>query len=99
MTEDRRYMVLTAAGADRPGLVKRISSAIAEAGANLEDSRMAILGGEFALILLFAGSAQSVNEVERRLQKLNNEGLLNVTLRPTNRTQSLGNYLAYRIRV
>jgi glycine cleavage system transcriptional repressor len=99
MAEDRRYMVLTAAGADRPGLVKRISSAIAEAGANLEDSRMAILGGEFALILLFAGSAQSVNEVERRLQKLNNEGLLNVTLRPTNRTQSLGNYLAYRIRV
>jgi glycine cleavage system transcriptional repressor len=99
MAEDRRYMVLTAAGADRPGLVQRISSAIAEAGANLEDSRMAILGGEFALILLFAGSAKAVADVERRMQQLHSEGLLNVTLRPTNRTQSLGNYLGYRIRV
>lgn len=99
MAEDRRYMVLTAAGPDRPGLVQRISSAIAEAGANLEDSRMAILGGEFALILLFAGSSKAVADVEQRLQRLNSEGLLNVSVRPTNRTQAVGNFLAYRIRV
>lgn len=99
MNSDRRYMVLTAAGPDQPGLVKRISAAIAESGANLEDSRMAILGGDFALILLFAGDAAAVGEVERRLATLNNEGLLSITLRPTTRAQAARNYLPYRIRV
>ena len=52
MDGDRRYVVLTAVGPDRPGLVNQLSSLIREAGASIEDSRMAILGGEFAMILL-----------------------------------------------
>lgn len=99
MSDERRYMVLTAAGPDQPGLVKRISAAIAEAGANLEDSRMAILGGEFALILLFAGSEKAVQGVQQRVDQINTEGLLNVSLRPTTRAATLRNYLPYRIRV
>ena len=55
MDENRRYMVLTAVGPDRPGLVNHLSSFIREADASIEDSRMAILGGEFAMILLISG--------------------------------------------
>ena len=40
---DKSYLVLTAVGPDRPGLVSEISSMVHGAGANLEDSRMAIL--------------------------------------------------------
>ena len=46
---NKSYLVLTALGPDRPGLVNEISAMVLAAGANLEDSRMAILGGEFAL--------------------------------------------------
>lgn len=49
------YAVLTAVGEDRPGLVDAISKFILEGGCNIEDSRMAVLGGEFAMLLLVAG--------------------------------------------
>lgn len=61
----KTYLVLTAVGPDRPGLVSEIAAAIHGAGANLEDSRMAILGGEFALLLLLSGPEQAAEAVER----------------------------------
>lgn len=42
---------MTFIGADRPGLVGRLSSVIAEHGGNWLESRMAHLGGQFAGIL------------------------------------------------
>jgi len=43
---------VTAIGADRPGIVAAVTAALAEAGCNLEDSSMTILGGHFAILLL-----------------------------------------------
>jgi glycine cleavage system transcriptional repressor len=51
-------------GADRPGLVSGLSTLIHDRGANIEDSRMAVLGGEFAIVLLFSGTADAVTQVE-----------------------------------
>jgi glycine cleavage system regulatory protein len=44
-------LVMTIIGADRPGLVGRLSAVIAEHGGNWLESRMAHLGGQFAGIL------------------------------------------------
>lgn len=60
----KRFKVLTAIGPDRPGLVKEISAAIHQAGANLEDSRMAVLGGEFAMLVLLSGTAAELSAAE-----------------------------------
>ena len=49
-----KKMVLFAIGPDRPGLVSEVSSVIHDAGGNVEDSRMATLAGDFALIFLFS---------------------------------------------
>ncbi len=74
---DKQYRVLTAVGKDRPGLVERISTIIHRAGGNLEDSRMAILGGEFAAILLISGSESAVAQVAASSDQLSEElGLL-----------------------
>jgi len=54
----REGLILSAIGHDRPGIVDRLSGAVYEAGCNLEDSRMAILGGEFALLVLIAGASE-----------------------------------------
>src|SRR5262245_31997010 len=59
----KRYL-LTAAGRDRPGLVARVSEMLFKAGANLEDSAMTRLQGEFAILLIFsaAGSAEKLRK-------------------------------------
>ncbi len=67
-----KKMVLTAIGPDRKGLVKDISSVIHKCGANLEDSRMAILAGDFALIILFSGSDEIVEQVQKGCRILEN---------------------------
>lgn len=48
----RRWFILSAIGRDRPGLVAELASLVLECDANLEDSRMTILGTDFAVILL-----------------------------------------------
>lgn len=43
---------LSAIGRDRPGIVAGVSGALLRQGANIEDSRMAILGGNFTMMLI-----------------------------------------------
>ena len=60
----RSWYIISAVGRDRPGIVADLAQVILECEANLEDSRMTILGNEFAAILLCSGSGP---ELERRL--------------------------------
>jgi glycine cleavage system transcriptional repressor len=48
----RRWFILSAIGRDRPGLVAELAQLVYDCDANLEDSRMTILGTDFAVILL-----------------------------------------------
>jgi glycine cleavage system transcriptional repressor len=51
----RSYLLITAVGPDRPGIVDEVSEYLATKDINIESSRMAVLGGEFAMILLASG--------------------------------------------
>jgi len=55
LTEKTSKNVLTLVGPDRPGIVRTVSGILSENGFNIEDSRMAVLGGEFAMIVLVSG--------------------------------------------
>lgn len=66
-------MVLYAIGLDRPGLVSKISTVIHECGGNFEDSRMATLAGDFALIVLFSADDTSIEKIRTKAQKLESE--------------------------
>src|ERR1043166_716710 len=59
----KSYLVLTAVGPDRPGIVNEVPKFLFDRGCNLEDSRMSILGGEFALIVLVSGASDPVARV------------------------------------
>eukprot|EP00899_Mesostigma_viride_P012571 jgi/Mesvir1/21314/Mv15934-RA.1 len=48
----RKYMVVTAVGPDRPGIVSSLTKAALSHGANVEESRMTKLGGDFAIIMM-----------------------------------------------
>jgi glycine cleavage system transcriptional repressor len=92
------HLVLTAVGPDRPGLVRAISSVVHDASASVEDSRMAILGGEFALIMLVSGAEVAVSRVERELSGLEAELGLKFLFKRTGR-ESQRQFLPYEIRV
>ncbi len=47
-----KELVITAVGPDRPGLIGKLTAPLYEVGANVADSRMVNLRGQFALILL-----------------------------------------------
>lgn len=58
-----QYALITAVGPDRPGLVDVISKFILDTGCNIEDSRMAVLGGEFAMVILVTGDGDGVSRL------------------------------------
>lgn len=97
-TQDKTYLVLTAVGPDRPGLVNEIASAIHGAGANLEDSRMALLGGEFALLLLLSGTESAAAAVERAAGPLGEKLGLRLISKRTGRGRQKP-FLPYRLTV
>ena len=99
MDETRGYLVLTAVGPDRPGLVNDLSSLIVAAGANLEDSRMAILGGEFAMILLVSGAADALGRTRALTARIERELGLRCMMKETSPAHPPADYLLYRIDV
>lgn len=87
-----RQLAIAALGNDRPGLVKALSQAITEQGCNIEDSRMAILGGKFALILLVGGPTEAIAALCKRCDSLGPELGLQLTAeetRPTPRDEDV----------
>ncbi|RME50099.1 MAG: transcriptional regulator, partial [Caldilineae bacterium] len=48
----RKHLVLTVTGKDRPGLVDYVTKILLEFDGNVEASRMARLGGEFAMLMM-----------------------------------------------
>ncbi len=58
----RRWFLLSAIGRDRPGLVAELAQLIYDSDANLDDSRMTILGTDFAVILLCSSTAADAGD-------------------------------------
>jgi len=61
------YLVITALGADRPGIVNTITRHVSSCGCNIEDSRLAMLGEEFTFIMLLSGSWNAITLIESTL--------------------------------
>src|SRR5713101_7719309 len=77
------YLVLSALGADRPGLVAEVSDYLAERGVNVEDSRMAVLGAEFGIQVLVRGSEGAIARVVDDRAMLETRTKLGVLVRRT----------------
>ncbi len=69
----QRWHILSAIGRDRPGLVAELAQLVLDCDANLEDSRMTILGSDFAVILLCssrdADASDRLNLGAKRLER------------------------------
>lgn len=58
-----KYLAIAALGPDRPGLVAQVTSYLTDRGANVEDSRMAVLGGEWGMLILVSGDERQIDSV------------------------------------
>lgn len=87
-TSGRPGLVLSAVGPDRPGLVFELSGWVRRVGGNIEDTRMAKLGGEFAVLVLVTGPESALSELRAALPKVEEQLGLACNLRDT--TQGTG---------
>ena len=77
------YLVLSGIGPDRPGIAKAISQAAYKSGCSIEDSRMAVLGGEFAILVLIEGEKLNIEKFGGYLKELEKETGLTLAARRT----------------
>ena len=71
----QRYFILLSSGRDRPGIVDDISTLLFDKGANIEDSRMAVMGGCFSSMTLFSCTQEQVEAIQGGMADLKGLGL------------------------
>lgn len=94
---DTNHLILTAVGPDRVGLVEKISEFISRHDCNIEDSKMAVFCGEFALILLIGGAGPALVKIANAHDQLEVATGLTISFKtPTDRKPS-ESFLPYKL--
>jgi glycine cleavage system transcriptional repressor len=86
----KAYAVLSAIGADRVGIVDDLAALVSERGGNIEESKMAVLGGEFAVMMLVAMDAASLSELSERTGEIESKLSLRIGLKETRKDEREG---------
>jgi len=92
-------LVISALGADRPGLVDKLSNIIYSQGLNIEDSRMTVLGGEFAILLLVAGEPSSLEALQTQSADIEQTLNMSLLMKPTTEAIPAGDTTRYAVEV
>ncbi len=90
-------LLLTGTGQDHPGIVNALSEAIVGVGGSIEESRMAVLGGEFAIIVLVAGDESVLSGLEGSGAAIGEKTGLGIQLRRTERKAPSDDVLLYHV--
>ncbi len=98
-TATNDYLVITAAGEDQVGLVERFSSKINESGCNIEQSRMVVLGGQFAILVLVSGPWNALSKLESQLDPLGTQLGLSIVVKRTRARELSQPVLPYHVEV
>src|SRR4026208_1440305 len=65
-----QFIVISALGSDRTGLVFDLTRIVLDCNGNIVDSRMTALGSEFAMLLLVSGNWHTLAKLETGLKKV-----------------------------
>lgn len=58
------FLVVTAMGADRPGIISKLARIASDCDCDIADSRMALFGNEFTLIMMLSGTWAAITKFE-----------------------------------
>lgn len=99
MDIQNNYLVITASGEDKVGIVDRLSGKIAESGCNIEESRMAVLGDQFALIMLLSGPWNALSKLDGQMESLGDQLGLTIIHKRTQKRERMQPAIPYRVEV
>lgn len=94
---EKDNLILTAVGPDKIGLVEKISEFTARYGCNIEDSKMAVFCGEFALILLISGDGKSLLQIANHYHDLEAQTGLTISVKTPASRKPTESFLPYRL--
>ncbi len=92
-------LVISALGADRPGIVDELSNIIYKHSLNIEDSRMTVLGGEFAILLLVSGKQTSLDALQTQVNDIEQTLQMRLLIKTTSETKPVDNAIPYAVEV
>lgn len=95
----RQLLVVSAVGDNRPDTLQVLTRAVRDAGCNLEESRMSVLGSDFAALLLVSGNWSAVARLESSLPRLRESLGLNFSLHRTGEHPPTPDHLPYAVDV
>jgi glycine cleavage system transcriptional repressor len=96
----RKNIVLTVTGADRVGIVDTVADVLVSYDANVETSRMALLGGEFAMLMLVSIPDNQLEIFDQGVEDLQKHGLqVNTRLTELSHEQKYAGWLPFLIEV
>ncbi len=87
--------VLTAVGEDRIGIVDDLSSEIEQKQGNILESRMSVLGGEFAVIMLVSGEKRAISSLMGDLDEMESRTGLHIEIKPTKSSEKEADGIPY----
>ncbi len=99
MTKQTNFLVISALGNDRPGIVDHLSKTILDYGCNITDSRMSVLGGEFAIMLLVEGHWNTLTKLEDAIPGLQSQLDLTLIIKRTTGREIGPDLLPYGVEV
>ena len=99
MSVKKNYLVISALGKDRAGLVDKLTKIILDDECNIVDSRMTVLGGEFAILLMVEGNWNRLTKLEDALPALGDGLGLTIISKRTEERQADNKLLPYAIDV
>jgi glycine cleavage system transcriptional repressor len=94
-----KNIVLTLTGRDKVGIVDNVTSVIAKRDGNVEASRMARLGGEFAMLMLVTLPDKALDNLDKDFQQLRGEGYQVTLLQTEDDSKKYAGWLPYEIEV
>jgi glycine cleavage system transcriptional repressor len=96
----RTNIIFTLTGADRVGIVEEVTQLLLDLGGNVGTSRMAKLGGAFAILMLVSMPAEQLLNLDQHVGKLVAQGY-KVTTSQTEQTsdETQAGWPAYQIEV
>jgi glycine cleavage system transcriptional repressor len=95
----QNLLVISAVGENRRGLVDELSTAIRDCGCGIADSRMTVLGKEFAVVMLVSASWNAIAKLENTLPRLQSSLELSIVSRRTEAREAAIDKMPYAVEV
>lgn len=94
-----KSLVISALGNDKSGIVNELSKTVLDQGGNISESRMTVLGGEFAMMLLVTGTQESINNILSQLEETGEKLNLTLIAKETQTLESTTDRVPYHVNV